>query len=273
MASLFRAIKITDRKQNQPPRAGGLGPSHLKLLCLRHAFQCKLSDTHPCPLASCKSTKKLLVHITACKCRSTCGFKQGCADAKALLGHYHCCKNRACTLCKPVRMVVASQVREKRRRLSSTGCHKRRRTESGCKILSDLPTSPALISPTPATPAQRPMGTSANCSAIALLACASLVVKPLQTSDRANLKINSKKRPISESPRSPRRRAQAALELERLKQAQQQQQKGQEPRSRARSLTPSRWILRKPSARIANRSQSMSQSPEPPALYTGNSSV
>ena len=31
MASLFRAIKITDRKQNQPPRAGGLGPSHLKV--------------------------------------------------------------------------------------------------------------------------------------------------------------------------------------------------------------------------------------------------
>jgi hypothetical protein len=143
--------KSTTPSPTSPKRLGhsrALNTAHRQLICLRHAFQCK--NIH-CTKSNCQNMKKLLLHISTCKnkdCDAT-----DCITSRRLLSHYRDCVNMECPLCMPIRVVVAQDVCQKRRRLSSGNSKiqgKRRRTESVIALLpagSPPSGSPPLGSP------------------------------------------------------------------------------------------------------------------------------
>ena len=161
ITSMFQNMKVgatTKKSTKSSPTSSptkrlvhskALNTAHRKLIRLRHAFQCQ--DAH-CTKPSCPSTKKLLMHISTCK-KKNCDVSD-CIISRRLLSHYRYCTNMECPLCMPIRVVVAQDVCQKRRRRSSDNHTtsptrikgKRRRTES---VIALLPTgSPPMGSPT-----------------------------------------------------------------------------------------------------------------------------
>ena len=161
ITSMFQNMKVgatTKKSKKSSPtsrlvHSKALNTAHRKLIRLRHAFQCQ--DAH-CTKPSCPSTKKLLMHISTCK-KKNCDVSD-CIISRRLLSHYRYCTNMECPLCMPIRVVVAQDVCQKRRRRSSDNQikGKRRRTES---VIALLPAgSPPMGSPTFSPKVPPPIG-------------------------------------------------------------------------------------------------------------------
>ena len=158
LSCMFEKMKVGgSRKRTTSPstprisasHSTALNTAHRKLISLRHAFQCK--NKH-CKKQKCPKTKLLLVHVSTCK-NKDCDVPD-CIISRRLLSHYRYCTNMECPLCMPIRVVVAQDVCQKRRRESLGKMQgKRRRTESVIALLpSGSPPMPGLPSPFSSSP-------------------------------------------------------------------------------------------------------------------------
>lgn len=82
-----------------------------RLLLLRHASQCPVTEENKCKITPhCAAMKKLWQHISKCK-EERCTV-QHCVSSRFVLSHYHRCKDPRCPVCKPVRLISQKRPRE-----------------------------------------------------------------------------------------------------------------------------------------------------------------